>query len=406
MRLTMLMSTLCISLAIVGCGGSSSKKGDSSIEEKYTSNSNGMKLTSNDIKPGKVMDKDLSGYGSGESPQLSWSGAPNGTKGYAFIMDDLSTKSTNSSAVVHWNFFTDNPSTTSLARDISGTANMPQDIVEGTNLEGNEGYAPPYPPKNEKHRYHFCIYAVNDVPTDIDETSSFTNEAFKKKYASIIIGNSCFDAYYTTSPSTNPSPTTSSDKKFKTVTPLRYVIENYKKLTDQDLAKYIKPLNDSDKSTLKIYEAFGLYIQYRACNVDNTIIMEGLMRGVQNCQQNLNGWLNTLYLKSTDATNYYTFEQWYYATQPDISKLSESEQDELFSYAYSEIKGLLIGMKCDTGEIDKKSCQTYFNGQAQAQNNINSLNDSRIRSYAEVTQQLYGCTYEGQVMDDGSVCTQ
>ena len=63
-------------------------------------------------------------------------------------------------------------------------------------------------------------------------------------------------------------------------------------------------------------------------------------------------------------------------------------------------------MKCDSGEIDKKSCQTYFNGQAQSQSNINSLNDSRIRSYAEVTQQLYGCTYEGQVMEDGSVCTQ
>ena len=209
----------------------------------------------------------------------------------------------------------------------------------------------------------------------------------------------------TTSSSDSSSPKIPSGKKFKTVTPLRYVIENHKKLTDKDIAKYIKSLNDSDKSTLKIFDAFGSYLQYRACRVDNTILMEGITKGVQNCQQNLSSWLNTLYVKSQYFPNY-TFEQWYYTTHPDISKLSQREQDELFSYAYSSIESFLIGMKCDSGEIDKKSCQTYFNGQAQYQDNINSLHDSRIRSYAEVTKELYGCTYEGQVMEDGSVCTQ
>ncbi len=226
-----------------------------------------------------------------------------------------------------------------------------------------------------------------------------------KSIASFYIGLALMGCDNNTTSTHDDATTTSSNKKFKTVTALRYIIENHKKLTDKDIAKYLKSLNDTDKSTLKTFDAFGSYLQYRACRVDNTILMDGVTTGVQNCQQNLYRWLNSLYAESPYFPNY-TFEQWYYTTQPDINKLSQSEQDKLFSYAYSSIQSFLIGMKCDSDEIDKKSCQTYFHGQAQYQDNIKSLNDSRVHSYGEVTQQLYRCTYEGQIMEDGSICTR
>jgi len=306
--------------------------------------------------------------------------------------------------IIHWNFFTDNTSIKEIARDASDTANISKDITEGTNDEGNTGYSAPYPPKGEKHQYQFCIYAVNDVPSDIDASSSFTNEAFKKKYSSIIIGDSCFDAYYTTTPNTTTKDTSSSTAKFKTTTPLRYVTENYKKLEDKDIAKYMKALNKEDKLTLKIFGAFGNYLQYRACRVDKTIVLETLSGSIQNCQQNYNEWLKNLYIDSPYFNQGYTFEQWYYATQASIENLSQAEKDKLFSYAYSSIKSLLTGMKCDSGEIDKTTCQAYFQGQQQYLNSTQQINDTRIRGMQEFTNTNYVCTYDGQVLADTSVC--
>jgi len=393
-----------MSLMMNGCGGSGNTPSGSKDNATNSSSSNGMKLTSKDIKPGSIMDKNLSGYGTGESPQLSWSGTPTGTKGYAFIMDDLSTKLTNGTAFIHWNFFTDNISIKEIARDSSDTANISQDIIEGTNDEGKTGYSPPYPPKGTKHQYHFCIYAVNSVPTDIDAGSSFTNEAFKKKYSSIIIGNSCFDAYYTTNPTSNNN--TPSNKKFRTTTPLRYMLDNYKQLDDKAIAKYLKSLNDKDKSTLSIFDSWGAYLQYHACKVDNTIILNRVTQGNVTCDKNKYNWLSTLYFV-LDADRYYSSEeQWIYSTNPNIEALSQAEKDKLFSKAYSDADGLLTGIKCDTGEIDKGTCQIYFQGQQQYLNGTQQINDTRIRGIEEFTNTNYVCTYDGQILADTSVCVQ
>jgi len=190
----------------------------------------------------------------------------------------------------------------------------------------------------------------------------------------------------------------SKEKKFKTITPERYLLENYKKLKDEDILKYLKALNENDKLTLQAYEAWGSYLLYRACKVDGSITLE-TTQGVENCQQNYSGWLNTAYTYTIGTSaNYFDFNDWYQnAPRPLLT-------DKVFSYAYEEANQQLIAIKCDMGEIDKQTCATYFNSQAQFQNNINSLNDSRVRSYEEMTQELYECTYEGQILEDGSVC--
>jgi len=190
----------------------------------------------------------------------------------------------------------------------------------------------------------------------------------------------------------------SEEKKFQTITPERYLLENYKKIKDEDVLKYLKALNENDKLTLKIYEAWGNYLLYRACKVDESMTLE-MSQGVKNCQQNYREWLNTAYtLYTIDTPNYVDFNSWYQNSPRPLLN------DKVFDYAYEQANKQLIAIKCDTKEIDKQTCATYFNSQAQFQNNINSLNDSRVRSYEEMSQELYGCTYEGQILEDGSVC--
>ncbi|WP_344946919.1 YbhB/YbcL family Raf kinase inhibitor-like protein [Actinomadura miaoliensis] len=92
--------------------------------------------------------------GQGRTPPLRWSGTPAGTRSFAIVMDDAD------SAYVHW-----------VIAGIDGTT---QQIVEGAKLDktveglntGDKvGYTPPCPPRNERHRYRFTIYAL-DVPND------------------------------------------------------------------------------------------------------------------------------------------------------------------------------------------------------------------------------------------------
>jgi Raf kinase inhibitor-like YbhB/YbcL family protein len=90
--------------------------------------------------------------GEGKTPPLHWS-APAGTRSFAIVMDDPDAPA---GAYVHW-----------VIAGIDGTTN---ELVEGAEIQGaveglttgkKAGYAPPCPPKGERHRYRFTIYALD-----------------------------------------------------------------------------------------------------------------------------------------------------------------------------------------------------------------------------------------------------
>ncbi|GGT66947.1 putative lipoprotein LppC [Actinomadura citrea] len=92
--------------------------------------------------------------GQGKTPPLRWSGTPAGTRSFAIVMDD---PDASGGAKVHW-----------VIAGIDGTVN---ELVEGARLDRTveglttgkkAGYAPPCPPKGDKHRYRFTIYALDD----------------------------------------------------------------------------------------------------------------------------------------------------------------------------------------------------------------------------------------------------
>ncbi|WP_018656834.1 YbhB/YbcL family Raf kinase inhibitor-like protein [Actinomadura flavalba] len=88
----------------------------------------------------------------GQTPPLRWSGAPTATRSFAIVMDATD------SAYVHWVYAGIDGDKHEL---VEGT--QLDKTVEGLNTGKKAGYTPPCPPKGERHRYRFTIYAL-DAP--------------------------------------------------------------------------------------------------------------------------------------------------------------------------------------------------------------------------------------------------
>ena len=130
-------------------------------------------VRSDDVADGETMPRpQVSGvFGAGGedvSPQLSWSGAPDGTQSFAVTVYDPDAPT--ASGFWHWAVFNIPADVTSLPSGASGS-NLPDDAVELKNDGGTVGYigaAPP--PGHGPHHYHVVVHAVDvpklDVPAD------------------------------------------------------------------------------------------------------------------------------------------------------------------------------------------------------------------------------------------------
>ena len=95
------------------------------------------------------------------SPALQWSGAPEGTKSLALIVDDPDAPDPAAPKMVwvHWVLFNIPPSTTGLAEAI---VELPPGTAEGLNDWKRTGYGGPCPPIG-RHRYFHKLYALDTV---------------------------------------------------------------------------------------------------------------------------------------------------------------------------------------------------------------------------------------------------
>lgn len=105
--------------------------------------------------------------GADQSPELHWSGAPEGTKSFALIVDDPDAPDPAAPKMVyvHWVLFNLPPETTGLA---AGVTALPAGTRNGLNDWGREGYGGPCPPIGT-HRYYHKLYAL-DVVLDLAGT--------------------------------------------------------------------------------------------------------------------------------------------------------------------------------------------------------------------------------------------
>ncbi len=92
--------------------------------------------------------------GAGKTPPLRWSVASTGVGAQALVLDDPDSPN---GAYVHWVLFNIDPTANELLEGV-----VPRRAQQATNTSGTAGYAPPCPPKGERHRYRFTMYALGE----------------------------------------------------------------------------------------------------------------------------------------------------------------------------------------------------------------------------------------------------
>ncbi|MFU8925331.1 YbhB/YbcL family Raf kinase inhibitor-like protein [Acinetobacter puyangensis] len=121
------------------------------------------KLSSSSISEGSQLTPTLvySGFGcqgNNQSPQLSWSGIPEGTKSFAITVYDPDAPT--GSGWWHWNAVNIPASISSIEQGASGNKTMPTGTIEIINDYGSVGFGGACPPKDEMHRYIFTVHAL------------------------------------------------------------------------------------------------------------------------------------------------------------------------------------------------------------------------------------------------------
>ncbi|BAF71918.1 YbhB/YbcL family Raf kinase inhibitor-like protein [Sulfurovum sp. NBC37-1] len=123
-------------------------------------------LTSSDVGGQLTKVQEFNGFGcNGQnvSPELSWNGVPKGTKSFAITVYDPDAPT--GSGWWHWIAVNIPANVTSIPAGASGKS-MPKGTIETLNDFGSTGFGGACPPKGDKHRYIFTVYAldVNKLP--------------------------------------------------------------------------------------------------------------------------------------------------------------------------------------------------------------------------------------------------
>ncbi len=118
--------------------------------------------------------------GSDISPELTWSGVPQGTRSLALIVDDPDAPDPAAPKMtwVHWVLYNIPPAAGSLPEGVR-PADLPAGTLQGLNDWKRTGYGGPCPPIG-KHRYFFKLYALDTEIANLHRpTKSALEQAMK-----------------------------------------------------------------------------------------------------------------------------------------------------------------------------------------------------------------------------------
>jgi Raf kinase inhibitor-like YbhB/YbcL family protein len=155
-RLAMvLLGALVVAAAAVGCGPRAGGAGGPGAGP-----SGSLSLWSPDFPAGGPIPARFTCDGAGQAPALAWSPPPRGTRSLALLLVDPDAPG---GAFVHWVLWGLAPDAGRLPEGATGPA-LPAGVREGRNGFGRIGYGGPCPPRGQRHRYVFHLYALDDVP--------------------------------------------------------------------------------------------------------------------------------------------------------------------------------------------------------------------------------------------------
>jgi Raf kinase inhibitor-like YbhB/YbcL family protein len=139
---------------------------------------NQLKLTSSVFHDGQTIPRSAVFAGMGctgdnQSPDLSWSGAPSGTKSFAVTIWDPDAPT--GVGFVHWVLFNIPGDVTSLPAGAGSHKGAGVHATPGTSDFGMTEYGGPCPPPNDPpHHYHLVVYALDvDKLEGLSETASY-----------------------------------------------------------------------------------------------------------------------------------------------------------------------------------------------------------------------------------------
>src|SRR6202158_4948410 len=129
-------------------------------------------LTSTTFKDGQLMPRKVANasptnpncVGENVSPQLSWTGVPDGTKSFVLLMEDPEGRG--GAGVHHWVAYGIPPSVTSFAEgEVSKASDK---YVGGKSTQGVGNYSGPCtPPNTTPHHYTFVVIATDFDPKEL-----------------------------------------------------------------------------------------------------------------------------------------------------------------------------------------------------------------------------------------------
>jgi Raf kinase inhibitor-like YbhB/YbcL family protein len=115
-------------------------------------------ISSPAFEPGAPIPHEYTDDGENISPELVFSGIPEGTRELALVVHDPDAPATD--GFTHWVLYGIPPNASGVPKRAGGT------FTEGTNSAGSPGYTGPAPPPGHgQHHYFFHLYAL-DAPLD------------------------------------------------------------------------------------------------------------------------------------------------------------------------------------------------------------------------------------------------
>jgi hypothetical protein len=148
-------------------------------------------VTSDDIADGETLSQaqvaNFMGYsGENKSPQLSWSGFPAETKGFAITVHDPDAPT--GSGFWHWLAVNIPADVTEVATGAGSTNpdELPDGVLQSRSDAGTVGYVGAAPPSGDPaHRYVHTVHALDVERLDVDADSSAAVVGFNLRFHTI-----------------------------------------------------------------------------------------------------------------------------------------------------------------------------------------------------------------------------
>ncbi|MDP3969493.1 MAG: YbhB/YbcL family Raf kinase inhibitor-like protein [Nocardioides sp.] len=147
-------------------------------------------VTSDDVTEGQPLKDAQVASGGNSSPQLSWSGAPEGTK--SFVVTCFDPDAPTPSGFWHW-VLVDLPADATSLDAGAAAGTLPGAAFHVRNDGGEHGFMGAAPPQDDQvHRYYFVVHAVKEETLGVDDSASPAvvsfNLAFKTLGRAILHG--------------------------------------------------------------------------------------------------------------------------------------------------------------------------------------------------------------------------